>query len=235
MLKPVWTYLRRFARDTSATVAVEVAIMLPALMWTFGATLVIFNGFEQKSRIQRAAYTISDMLSRESALIDADIINGSKELFDFLAQSDTRTSIRVSSIQYIAQGDDYRVNWSDERGRHFNRLPVGKINSLRAKLPVMANMETVILVETHSVFEPVFSIGIGDTDIETFVFTRPRFVPRMAFDDIEGSSDDDDDDDDDDNSGGSSGGSGGSSGGGNGGGNGGGWGYGRGGWGGFGW
>ena len=50
-----------------------------------------------------------------------------------------------------------------------------------ARLPKMADGETLILVETKSVYNPPLNVGLGDLDIETFIFTRPRFAPQLVW------------------------------------------------------
>ena len=49
-------------------------------------------------------------------------------------------------------------------------------------LPLMVDEERQILVETRTVYEPPFTVGLSQQTLRTFVFTRPRFAPQVLFD-----------------------------------------------------
>ncbi len=181
----MWTLLKfrlaAFRDDTDGTGAVEAALLLPLLLWAYAASFVFFDGFHEKTLAQKAAYTISDIFARQSDPVNDEMINGAKELYDYLAQSDGTTSIRVSSVLWNRNKDKYVVKWSKERGDYFSTLRTADLVSVKNKLPTMFHRDTVLLVETHSVYEPMLNVGWGNLSIDTFVFSRPRFVPRVLF------------------------------------------------------
>lgn len=181
MLIRIKLLLGRFARDTKGTGAVEAAILLPTLLWAYAAAFVFFDGFNEKTLAQKAAYTVSDIFSRSSDPVNDGQIDGAKSLYDYLAQTDGNTSLRVTSVLWNGKKDKYVVKWSKERGSYFDTLRTADLVSMTDKLPVMFHRDTVVLVETHSVYSPTLNVGWNDLNIDTFVYTRPRFVPRVLF------------------------------------------------------
>lgn len=180
--KLFWARLKAFANDTRGTVAVEAVLALPLLFWTFLASFVYFDAYRQTSINVKAAYMVGDVLSRETNAIDNDYLNGMKSLFDFLTNNNTNTRMRVTVVRYDADTDEYTRDWSKTRGT-VSPLQEGELSQMREKLPVMADTERVILVETWSKYTPPFSVGLASRDMYNFVFTSPRFAPLLPWTD----------------------------------------------------
>lgn len=183
MNKKLITYLRNFSRDHRGTVSVEAAIILPLMLWTFVAMWVFFDVYKTRSMTEKAAYTVSDMLSRETNAIDDEYLDGAKNLFDLLADSSTASAagLRVSVISYSGAYADYELEWSQVRG-NIEAMDGADMTDLIASLPTMADGETLILVQTTSTYEPPLNVGLGDQTLETFIFVRPRFGPQLDWD-----------------------------------------------------
>lgn len=173
-------FLKDFSEDTRGSVAVEVAIILPMLLWAYIAMYVFFDAYKVRSTVEKAAFTISDMLSRETAAIDSDYMWGAHQLFDFLTRSDSPSGLRVTVITYRGSSDTHELNWSKVQGS-LSALDASGLSELVDRLPTMADGETLILVETVSTYEPNLNVGLGDQTMETFIFTRPRFAPQLMW------------------------------------------------------
>jgi hypothetical protein len=181
-LKLLKARLRAFASDTKGSIAVETAIILPMLIWTYAALFIFFDAYRARSTTEKAAFTISDVLSRETQSIDAAYLSNVHTLFDFLAaQSDTETKLRVSLISWDIATQTYELEWSKTDGQDIDALSQGSLNDVSDKFPIMSDGESLILVQTFSTYEPVFDVGMGDIDIDTFIFTRPRFAPQLVW------------------------------------------------------
>jgi len=173
--------LCHFAADTRGSVTVEAAIMLPLLVWAYCALFTFFDAYRQTSVNHKAAYTISDMVSRESTPIDDGFLDGSFEMLNFLTRSDNERRMRVSVIRYDDDSGDHTVEWSQTRGT-IAALDNDGITDWDAKLPSMVDEERLILVETWSDYSAPFHIvGLNNLTIETFVFTRPRFSMQVCW------------------------------------------------------
>lgn len=182
MLTKMKKWARRFASKEEGYVTIEVVMLLPPLLITMAACWVLFDVFRQQAINQKANYTIGDMISRETDGIDNSFIDGSRNLMRELIRSDdVNTRLRITVVSYNSRNDRYSVEWSAGRGG------VGSLNNgtLRSdytdRLPVMANAENLILVETWDAYTPVFRIGLDAFDITTYSFTRPRYAPQVTW------------------------------------------------------
>lgn len=172
--------LRRFLRGEDAAVSVEFILAMPMLFWAFAACFVFFDGYRQSTINLRAAYTISDMISRETAGIDSTYIDSMQRLLALMARSGSDTALRVTILRWEDDAGRHYVDWSASRG-----FPGAITNTTAAtmagRLPLMSDGERIILVETSNTYTPVFKVGISPRELQNFVFTRPRFAPQIAW------------------------------------------------------
>ena len=175
------TRLRAFWSDTDATATVEFVVATPMLFWALAACYVYFEGFRQSSINLKAAYTISDMISRETAAINDDYLDSIYALHRFLTRATSETTLRVSVVRWDEDDNRFYEDWSETRGA-VDPMTTSEVLSLTDKLPVMPDAERVILVETTNTFIPVFdNVGLSTVSLDNFVFTRPRFAPQVAW------------------------------------------------------
>jgi len=178
--------LRAFRKDTDASVSIEFAFYLPALLFIFAAIYTYFDAFKQESANLKAAYTVSDLISRETNAVNNDYIDSMHNLTKLLIRSDSSISLRISVIRWDDDDDRYYVDWSVNRGTALTSWTDATIYNVEDDLPTMPDQERVILVETQNDVDAAFKIGLPDMEIYNFVFTRPRFAPQIVF---EGSTD----------------------------------------------
>lgn len=174
---------KRFAQDNSGSITVEFVLAMPILFWSFMAAYVFFDGYRQSAVNLKAAYTISDLVSRETSFIDDDYIDSMLNLLQLMtdASSSGDVTMRISVIRWDQDDDRYYLDWSANRG-FSEELTNANLNDLKDRLPTMPDNERVILVETNTVFVPLFNIGMDDINLSNFVFTRPRFVSQVPWD-----------------------------------------------------
>ncbi|MCX7560846.1 hypothetical protein OS190_14815 [Sulfitobacter sp. F26204] len=169
-----------FLRDDEGNVAMEAMIVLPVMFWTFLSVFSIFDAFRTYSINNKAAYTIGDSISRETAPIDQAYLNGSLQLFEYLSRSQGKSTLRVSSLYYDADQDKFKTDWSKVSGSK-PELSDDAVAGWTTKLPVIPDNERITLVETWSRYDPPFKTGLEEREIKNFVFTRPRFAPRVCW------------------------------------------------------
>ena len=173
-------FLRGFRDETRATVAVEAVVILPLLFWAYAAMFVFFDAYKQVSINQKAAYTIGDVLSRETTAINNAYLDGVDNLFKFLVRADDTARLRVTVVRWDENREKFRRDWSKTRGG-VSPLSNAQVADMGDDLPVMPDGERVIVVETWSRYTAPFNVGILSQDLHNRVFTRPRFAPKLVW------------------------------------------------------
>jgi Flp pilus assembly protein TadG len=182
-MKRIKQILARFRKDEEGSIAIETVLILPILFWTYLSMFAIFDAYRQYSLNQKAAFTIGDVISRETTPLDQAYMAGTRDFLAYLTVNDTAdVSVRVTSVRYDANRDEYRRDWSQSNG-WVPALTGTAVAALKDNLPIMPHNERVTVVETFVRYNPPFDTGLMNRDIHNFVFTRPRYAPRVLWSD----------------------------------------------------
>ncbi len=183
LLKLIKQRLSNFRDDTRGTLMVETVIMLPLLIWALAATYEFFEVHRYKSVREKATYTIGDMISRENDFLTEVYIDNTKVLFDEITDDDGINQIRVSIVKYDKNIDKYKISWSEVRGTgEFAPLETADVADKHSELPVLEHGKEVILIESTSSYDPLFTVGLAsDLKVQTRVLTTIRFAPQICF------------------------------------------------------
>jgi hypothetical protein len=176
------SFIQRFQDDESGVIAIELLLVIPILVWALLSTLVYFDAFKAESISTRMSMTIADMFSRETD-VDWTYIRGAHELLDALSNSENPPDLRVTSYRFNGNTNRYVRVWSREVGSYYSRHTTTTLRAQIDRLPILADGDRAILVETHTEYSAPFSIGIGpflETDLDDFTFDtfttiRPRY------------------------------------------------------------
>lgn len=180
-MKRLNTYLRGFRNDDQGSIAIETIILLPMLFWAYLTMFSVFDAYRQHATTQKAAYTIADVISRETNPLDDAYLNGTREMLAYLTGADvSNVALRVTSVRYNANQDTYQRDWSEADGST-TALTNSQVGALEDDLPILPHNERIMVVETFVNYHPPFNIGLGDREIHNFVFTRPRYAPQVCF------------------------------------------------------
>ena len=173
--------VRQFLVDDDAgSVSVETVIIMPILLWVYVVTFVIFDGFRTHNQNVKAAYTIGDMISRETLPLDADYLDGVQELLNYMTNSKSSATVRVTSLQYDETTERFYLHWSRARGSQ-QAATNAEVADWTNRLPTMPDAEYIIVTETSTQYTPPFNIGLDEPNIQNFVFTRARYAPRVLY------------------------------------------------------
>jgi len=191
---------RNFRRETEGSMPIEGLLAFCFLVWWYVASYQFFDGFRQKNVNLKAAYTIADLISREtgydpnvpgSVPVDQNYINGLNKVFDYLTFSNRPTWIRVTSIKYDDTNKKYVVHWSHTSDPTRPVHTDASINREKDRLPVLPPGDSVILVETSSAYNPIFT-SVDNSPffasflpaswLNNFIVTRPRFASCVPWD-----------------------------------------------------
>ena len=173
-------YLRRFLRDENGALIAEAVLVLPFLLWSYLALFVYWDAFRAVNVVQKAAYTVSDILSREQASVTETYIAGLDTLIENLIDTDQEAKTRVTSLTWSDTNNRFEVYWSRSPGGALPQLTTASLNALADRLPQMAAGDNVVLVEVEVDYRPAFNVGINDQTLKQFIVTRPRALPKIC-------------------------------------------------------
>jgi Flp pilus assembly protein TadG len=182
-LTPLKSALRsRFARSEQGSGSIEAVIMIPLMFVVIITSMTVLDLVRQHNLHSKAAYTIGDMISRETLPIDADYLAGTHALLNTMTRTPQDSSVRVSVVRFDSNNDIIKLDWSRTSGG-YSELDNNDVRNGTDKLPHMVHNERMIIVETFARYDAPFEAGLGTPVINNFVFTRPRYAPQVLWTD----------------------------------------------------
>lgn len=171
-----------FARDTRGSVNIEAILFFPLLIGLMASSIVFYDAFRKDSLAQKAAYTIGDMISRETDAIDATVIASARELASAMVDMHkSDVTVRVTQVTWNRNAGEYRRNWSKRSGNLVAVMSHDTVNDMADELPTLKPGERIILVDVVVDYEWPIDLGFDDFEITNTIFTRPRFAPQLAW------------------------------------------------------
>jgi hypothetical protein len=170
----------KFARSENGAGHIEAIIMIPLMFVVIITSMTLLDLTRQHNLHSKAAFTIGDMVSRETLPLDADYLAGTHTRLNTLTRTPQDSSVRLSVVRYDASSDNIRLDWSRTSGG-YTQLTDQNVSSWTEKLPRMVHNERMIIVETFARYNPPFNVGLGTPEIDNFVFTRPRYAPQVLW------------------------------------------------------
>ncbi|MBI1170611.1 hypothetical protein GC209_04355 [bacterium] len=177
--------LRRFLCREDGTVIAEALIVLPVLLWAYIGLFVYWDCFRSLNTVQKASYTISDMLSRSETGIKTSYISGLQKVLEYLIDRNQDSTMRVTSVTWSNTNNRFEVHWS--RTTNATIMPELTTTTLQAyasHIPDMTPGDYVVIVEVQVPYTPVFDVGLTSQVFNEFIVTRPRFLPCLPMDNI---------------------------------------------------
>jgi Flp pilus assembly protein TadG len=171
--------IRRFRDQEDGLVMTEFLIMLPLLVWTFMALFIYWDAFRTINQAQKAAYSVSDVISRQSE-IDTVFIDGMQTIAEYLTNESSNVKLRITSVEFDEDDDEHRVLFSRSPGNKMPQLNDAALVALKDRIPLMADNDSVVIVETEVAYDPGFEVGIPNHSFDNFIVTRPRYFRRVC-------------------------------------------------------
>ncbi|MDB5664969.1 hypothetical protein [Cypionkella sp.] len=172
--------LERFSRDESGTLMAEALIVLPFMLWAYLALFVYWDAYRAVNTAQKAAYTISDMISREMVTLPTNYVTGMRDLMRYLIDKDQTVKLRVTSVTWSSANARFEVDWSRSPDNAMPQQTTTTIATSAYRIPAMADGDRVIIVDAEVSYHPAFDVGMNDEVIKQFIVTRPRFIPKLC-------------------------------------------------------
>lgn len=168
---------KAFQRDEKGTLMAEAVLVLPFMLWSYLALFVYWDSYRSINTVQKAAYTVSDMISREMKEVTPAYIDGMDAMLEQMIDEDQNAKLRVTSLTWSETRNRYEVIWSRSPNSAMVPLTTSSIGALADRLPVMAGGDSMVLVEVEVDYHPSFNVGLNDQTLKQFITTRPRFPP----------------------------------------------------------
>lgn len=166
----------RFLRDDSGVLLAETVIILPLLIWAYLGLYIYWDAYRSVTTVQKAAYTISDMITREMNPISEGYITGLDDVMEYLVDEDQDVATRVTSIAWSVDNQRFEVHWSRSDGGDLSPLTTATLQSLASQIPAMAEGDFAMIVEVRVPYQAVFDVGLTTDNFSEFIVTRPRFL-----------------------------------------------------------
>lgn len=174
--------LKKFRDDCSGAMIIEFLMVVPPLVLVFFLSYVYFDAYRTKNTAQKATFSIADLLSRQTDAVDAEYLAGIKSVFDYLARVDSsEAGLRISSMSYDEEEDERAIVWSYAVGSVNDPLTTAELVSYQDKIPVIADDDTLILIESFISYSPPIEGLIGEQVFSTFTPVSPRFASQLAW------------------------------------------------------
>ncbi|MEM9579997.1 MAG: pilus assembly protein [Pseudomonadota bacterium] len=174
--------LSLFSRNSEGSASLEGIIIAPVVLWAIAAGFTYFEAFRAQSVAEKAAYTVSDMISRETLPITPAYVTNMRKIYrDLSGLNNAETALRITVMRWDETDGRFYIDWAKRRG-DIPKLRNRDIGDYDDLLPQLVDNERIILVETSSDYAPAISGVIPSRTIETFVYTRPRYAPQLVWD-----------------------------------------------------
>ncbi len=183
LLSKIRHVIKSVKKNESGSMTVDSVLIFPVLIWTISGSFTFFEGFRQSSINLKAAYTVGDLISRETTTVTDTYVQSMHLLMYRMVEAESPMSLRVSFVVFDKEDDRHYVRWSTTCGDGYAfAWTDDNIGTIRNNLPPMPDQDSLIIVETTNKFVPAFGyqwINEGYT-FDNFVFTRPRFTNEVA-------------------------------------------------------
>ncbi len=184
MMRAITRFLNAFRRGEDGSITVEAVLILPLLFWAYAGIFVFFDAFHKRDADLKAAYTISDLVGRQTDYVTPKFMDGIYALHRTLTHATGNSTLRVTAYSYNATTDSYTVRWSKHRGLGLD-LTTSDLNNMRANLPAMPNGEVNFMVEVSNEYIPPLNTGLGTITFRDLIPSRMRYAPQLCWNDRE--------------------------------------------------
>lgn len=173
-------HIARFRRNEEGTITIEFVIVAPIFIVVIAMGFEFFDAFKSYNRAHKASYAVADLISRDTLVEDTDIQTMHAFLDGLLPWMNGDKTLRVSSIMY--KSGKWKVMWSkvNQRGKVKRLIDSDIKGELLAKMPSIAEGDTIILTETAVPHRPLIDMfEMSDIVWENTIIIRPRFLTSI--------------------------------------------------------
>ncbi len=173
--------IKQFAKDEDASITMEFVIVTPVMVLWWIGSMVFFDAFEARSGAARTAYTIADLVSRQTDTTNA-YIDTLLVLQNRMRPREPVGMVRITEL-YRDSAGDLSVVWSYSTDGLGDALLIGDVPL--GTLPLVANESYLMLVDTTVPYVPLSDIvGIPAQTWFNRIYINPRFTDQIPNPDV---------------------------------------------------
>jgi len=166
--------LRAFRRNISGSTIVEFALLAPVLLTVLLGSVTAFDMYRNAQNVEKATFTIGDMLSRQTVVNDTTL-NGMLDLLRNLVPTSSDGGLRITSL--TKKNGVYVVQWTQRKGNNVPTTPIPV-----AMVPNIVEGDSVLVTESYVPHEAMIAgFGFGNIVFHGQAAHRPRFVTAIPF------------------------------------------------------
>jgi Flp pilus assembly protein TadG len=166
--------LMRLRRDERGASAVEFALLAPVLLLLLLGTVTLFDLFRTHQNVEKATFTLSDMLSREQTISRVKVDEMLTLMRNMVPAANTG-GLRVSSI--VRKSGTWTVRWSRSVGSAVPTTPIPA-----SILPDIADGDSVLLTESFVPYRAFVDwFGVEFITFKGQSAHRPRMVSEIRY------------------------------------------------------
>lgn len=187
ILRLIRTALRRFRQNEDGLASAEMIIVLPLYLFCIMGTFTFWDAFDVGNRSQKAAYAVSDLVTRKQDNVTEVYINGMFDTMQYMMGPSLPTRTRITSIFYSEARARYEVLWSRSSLPTVPALTTATLSTIQSHLPVMADGDSLVVVEARVEFKPIIAAvdrllnsQIEEGTMHHVIVSRPRFLPKIC-------------------------------------------------------
>ena len=172
--------LARFRRDEDGSYTVETLLALPLLIWGMIGSLTYIDAYRTQTMNLRITYSIADQVSRLEKPMEASFVDGLGRIYEHLAPPGTDTYLRITSVIWHETDQKWLIQWSDTTTASTEASPPcisdTNFHLIEDQIPILADGDSVLVVETWLDYSPPFSVGIEPRRFDNDVVVSPRWT-----------------------------------------------------------
>lgn len=176
----------RFARDTRGSIVIDSLAGILLLSLGASAFFSFWEAYQVQNRVQKATYTISDLISRQrGTTLTRPFLDGMEQTAEFLMHDDQNAIMRISQVRRTAgtatSSTGLTVDWSYSPCNAKVAVTTATIDTIRSKLPLIDLGAALVVVEIDVQYDPgMEEIGFGKMTYRGFLSSLPRFEQQFG-------------------------------------------------------
>ncbi len=169
---------RKWAKDDSALIALEVGMLIPVMMTVLLGTVDIGTGIVVSQKVINASQTVGDLLGRNETVSNADL-NEAVEAgkLTLMPYDATTYGVDIAGIQFMGGPKLPQIMWRET----INMDPNAEI--LAGSVDLGKDQDGVLGVSVRYIYTPYFSsIFTGNMEVLEVAYVRGRkglYIPRV--------------------------------------------------------